>query len=199
MKTKQTVNQPTGLTAKPVTKNAVPATRPNTLQPVLGYTPFTMMRRFTEDMERIFDNFNGFNLMPRFEDFGFPQFEEFNKIEWLPEVEVSEKNGQFLVRADLPGMKKEDIEVEMTDDAIIISGERKLETEEEKEGYFHSERSYGSFYRSIPLPEGFHADKANASFTDGVLEVTVAVPKREPKARKLEIEDKATKTKAKTA
>lgn len=189
---------------------AAPAMRAPAMEPLFGPTPFNMMRRFTDDMERMFDTFNAFGLAPRFETdwfnfpramdlFELPKMAEMEKAAWWPEIEVFEKNGELKVHADLPGLKKEDINVEFTNDALIISGERKNETEEKREGFYHTERNYGSFYRNIPLPEGANFDKANAVFHDGVLEITVAVPKLEPKARKLEITEKAPKTHAKAA
>jgi HSP20 family protein len=181
-------------------KEAIPMRRPADAEPLFGLTPFTMMRRFTDDFERMFDNFNIFNLMPKFEaEFDFPRMTAIEKADWWPEIEVFEKNGELKVHADLPGMKREDIHVEFTDDAMIISGERKLETEEELEGFYHSERNYGSFYRNIPLPAGADIEKAHAVFHNGVLEVAVALPKRELKARKIEVAEKAPKVQAKTA
>ena len=186
---------------------AAPPVKAAAMEPMLGPTPFKLMRRFTDDMERMFDTFN---LMPRFEAdwfnfpraidlFEFPRLAEMEKAAWWPEIEVVEKNGELKIHADLPGMKKEDINVEFTDNGLIISGERKQETEEKREGFYHNERNYGTFYRNIALPEGANPDKANAVFHDGVLEVTVAVPKRELKARKLEITEKAPRAHAKTA
>lgn len=196
----------------------IPVRRTVDIEPQFGVTPFNMMRRLTDDMERFFEDFNNLSVMPRLEtDFGFPRMTEllniprttdllnfprmaeFEKSVWWPEIEVLEKNGELTVRADLPGLRKDDINIELTDGAVVISGERKLETKEEREGYFHSERNYGSFCRSIPLPEGADMNKANAVFHDGVLEVTIAVPKRELKGRKLEIAEKAPKAHAKTA
>ncbi|HKI19597.1 MAG TPA: Hsp20/alpha crystallin family protein, partial [Isosphaeraceae bacterium] len=105
--------------------------------------------------------------------------------------DVIEREGQFVVRADLPGMNKEDVKVEVTEDAITIEGERKNEKKEEREGYYYCECSYGSFYRAIPLPEGAEASRATAEFRNGVLEVTVPAPSRpEPKARRLEVKEK---------
>lgn len=186
---------------------AAPPVKAAAMEPMLGPTPFKLMRRFTDDMERMFDTFN---LMPRFEAdwfnfpraidlFEFPRLAEMEKAAWWPEIEVVEKNGELKIHADLPGMKKEDINVEFTDNGLIISGERKQETEEKREGFYHNERNYGTFYRNIALPEGANPDKANAVFHDGVLEVTVAVPKRELKARKLEITEKAPRAHGKTA
>jgi len=73
-------------------------------------------------------------------------------------------------------LKKEDVNVNVTDQAIILEGQRKTEQEENREGFYHTERSYGSFYRAIPLPEGTITDSAEARFKDGVLEVTLQAP-----------------------
>jgi len=165
-----------------------------------GPTPFHFMRQFTDDMERMFENFSSFRLSPYFErDFAFPAWTEFEMPAWSPQIELTEKNGQFTVHADLPGLKKEDINVEIMDDSLVISGERTNESKEESEGFYRTERSYGSFYRSIPLPEGAITNKATATFRDGVLQITVAVPEREQKGRKLEIAEGGAKSHAKAA
>jgi len=97
-------------------------------------------------------------------------------VEWLPQIEVLEREGQFVVRADLPGLVKDDVKVEVTDDLLTIQGDRKQEKKEEREGYCYSECSYGSFFRSISLPAGAEASKATAEFRDGVLEVAMPAP-----------------------
>jgi HSP20 family protein len=136
----------------------------------------------------MFEDFNRSRFAsPTWFDFELPEFNIPTEALWAPQVEVLEKNGEFKVRADLPGLKKEDIHVEFKDDALMISGERKAENKEEREGYFHSELSYGSFYRRIPLPAGADLDKATAMFKDGVLEIRVAAPKAALRGRKLEI------------
>jgi HSP20 family protein len=112
---------------------------------------------------------------------------------------VLQKNGEFTVRVDLPGLKKDDVKVELTDNLLTVSGERQEEKEEKREGYYRSERSYGSFYRQIPLPEGSKTDTAKAEFTDGVLQITMQAPEREPKARRLEIKEGEEAAKAKAA
>lgn len=152
--------------------------------------PFQMMRRFTKDMERLFEDFHGINF-PRFfrTELAPLQMMEFEKVGWIPQIEVLRQNGTFLVRADLPGMTKEDVMVEVTNDLLTLSGERKDEKEEKHEGYFRSERSYGSFYREIPLPEGAKVENATATFKNGVLEVTMPAPKHEILTRKLEIKE----------
>lgn len=149
--------------------------------------PFQMMRRFTQDMERLFEDFQGFSF-PNFFKTDFSPFRmEFDKVEWVPQIEVLQNNGQFMVRADLPGLTKEDVKVEVTNDLLTLSGERKEEKEEKREGFYRSERSYGSFYRQIPLPEGAKTENAAATFHNGVLEITIPAPKVEPSTRKLEI------------
>ena len=105
-----------------------------------------------------------------------------------PQIETFQRGDQFVVRADLPGLNKEDVNIEITDDAVIIQGERREEHTDDREGYYRSERSYGSFYRAAPLPEGAITETAKANFENGVLEITVQVPPREvSRRRRLEI------------
>ena len=143
-------------------------------------TPFTFMRRFGEEMDRLFGDF-GFDrdwLAPVFGNSGL----------WSPQIEVFERDNELVLRADLPGLTKDDVNVEFSDDGITIEGERKDEQEEKGEGFYRSERSYGKFYRRIPVPEAVKAEDAKATFNNGVLEITMPAPKREPKkARRLEI------------
>jgi HSP20 family protein len=150
--------------------------------------PFGMMRRFTKDMERLFNDFEEFRFSNFFKDFA-PFRMELDRGEWVPRIEVLENNGQLMVRADLPGLTKDDVNVEFTDDMLRISGERQEENEEKREGYYRSERSYGSFYRQLPLPEGARTEEATATFRNGVLEITMPAPKVETLTRKLEIKE----------
>ena len=134
------------------------------------------------------DPFTVFNTMRRrmdhlFDDFGFggigPQL-------WSPQIEMYEKNGKLHVAADLPGLDKKDVKVELNDNVLTIEGERKDEQKDERGGW--SERSYGHFFRSIPLPDGINTESCNATFNNGVLEVTVDMPKQtQPKGKQIEI------------
>lgn len=153
------------------------------------FNPFGMMRRFSNDMERLFEEFAGFRTPQFFGTELTPFRRELDDGEWMPPVEILKKDGQLLVRADLPGMTKDEVKVELTDDLLVLSGERKHEKEEKHEGFYRSERSYGSFYREIPLPEGVKTEKANAVFHNGVLEITMPVTKMESHTRKLEIKE----------
>lgn len=159
--------------------------------------PFQMMRRFTRDMERLFENFQGFGS-PSFFMTDFPPFRmELENVEWIPQIEVLQNNEQFMVRADLPGLTKDSVKVEVTNDLLTISGERKEEKEEKRESFYRSERSYGSFYRQIPLPEGVKTENAAATFHNGVLEITIPAPKVATPTRKLEIKEPAPEKAAK--
>ena len=162
-------------------------------------TPFGFMRRFATDMERLFEEFESSRLPNFFGREFFPFTREFERVDWSPAIEVRQKDGNLIVRTDLPGLKKDEVKVELTDKFLTISGERKEEKEEKREGYYRSERSYGSFYRQVPLPEGAKTDTAMAEFNDGVLQITMQVPEREPMARRLEIKAGPETTKAKAA
>jgi HSP20 family protein len=108
---------------------------------------------------------------------------------WEPNVEVFQRGNELVVRADLPGLNPDDVIVEIAEDAITIRGERREEHNEEHDGFFRTERVYGTFYRVIPLPEGAIAETARAQFNNGVLEVVVQAPPREVnRGRRLEIE-----------
>lgn len=154
--------------------------------------PFGLMREMTSDLDRWFGEpgrqFLRWPLRRRAtEEFG-----------WYPGVDVFEKDNRLVTRIDLPGMKKEDVKVEVSDGQLAISGERKREVEEKEKDFYRCEREYGSFHRSVPLPAGANVDDVKATFTDGVLEVSVPLPARpETKVRKVEIqESKAAKTAA---
>jgi HSP20 family protein len=134
-----------------------------------------------------------------FDDVGFgrswpasPTWRGTTSYGWAPQVDVFQKDNELTIRADLPGLKKEDVSVEVTDDAVTIHGDRRHESEEEREGYYRSERSYGSFYRVVPLPEGAITEQAKAHFRDGVLEITLPVPPA-AKGRRLEITETSKK------
>lgn len=150
----------------------------------LAATPFTFMRRFSEEMDHLFEDFGlGRGWMtPILDKANLPQGI------WSPQVEVLERDNELVVRADLPGLTKDDINVEFSDEGIIIEGERKNEKEEKGEGYYRTERSYGKFYRRIPVPEGVNAENAKATFDHGVLEIIMPATKREPtKVKRIEI------------
>ena len=146
--------------------------------------PFGRVNRLAKEMERRFANFG----MPRGFFFNVPK--EVEEVGWIPEAEFFEKDGRLVVRTDLPGLNKEDVKVEVTTERLIVHGERRHEKEEKNERFVRSERSYGSFYRTFALPEGVNPETAKATFKNGVLEVTLAVPPfAETRTRNVEIND----------
>lgn len=109
--------------------------------------------------------------------------------QWLPEVDISEEKDRILVKADLPGMRQEEIDVEVSDGVLTIKGERKRESETKEGKTYRVERSYGSFLRSFTLPAGVDAAKVNAAYKNGVLEITL--PKlAEAKAKQIKVDVK---------
>ncbi|HKU76728.1 MAG TPA: Hsp20/alpha crystallin family protein [Pyrinomonadaceae bacterium] len=148
--------------------------------PGLITSPFSFMRRFGEGMEQLFADFGIGGLMPR----GFNEL-----AAWTPQIEMFERENELVIRADLPGLKKDDVQIELRDDSVVIQGERQEERKEEREGFYSTERTYGRFYREIPLPEGADTDEATATFRDGVLEITIPRAEGETRGRQLEIQD----------
>ena len=144
---------------------------------VLSFSPFAMMRRLSEEMDRAFSS-----------SFGLARGWGGDQGAWAPAVEVRERNGNLEITAELPGMTKDDVKVQCTEEGIAIEGEKRREHETTEGGYHRSERSYGRFYRMIPLPEGAQTDKAKAEFKNGVLNVQVPVPQQQQqKARQIPI------------
>jgi HSP20 family protein len=146
--------------------------------------PFSLLRRMTSELDRVFEDWP--SLRRRFGD----QVSPTQAIGWSPKIDVFEKDDRLITRVDLPGMKKEDVTVEVADGQLALSGERERESEEKKDNFYRTEREYGSFYRSVPLPEGVKLDEVKATFADGVLEVSVPLPARpEANVRKVQIEE----------
>jgi HSP20 family protein len=150
-------------------------------------SPFTFMRRFMSDMDRLFGDF-GFGAMrpplaPGFERSG-------GAAMWSPQIDISERNGQIMIQADLPGLRQEDIRVNVEDGVLTIAGERSDEHEQNQGGVHRRERSYGSFVRRVALPEGVDADSIKASFENGVLEVSMSAPQRGSQGRQIPVQNK---------
>jgi HSP20 family protein len=155
-----------------------------------GRDPFALMKA---EFDR-FVNEPGWPTL-HWPTFRFGRAEE---TEWNPGIDVFERNHRLVTKIDLPGLKKEDIKVEVNDGYLTISGERRREQEEKREEFYRCEREYGSFYRAVPLPEGVKFEDVKATFADGVLEVSAPLPvKAETTVRKVAVEDPAkTKTAA---
>jgi HSP20 family protein len=155
--------------------------------------PGGWMRQVVRDFDRFFNE----RGLPFFR----PRWREYNEFAWTPELEVFERDNGLVVRLDLPGLTKDDVKIEVIEGNLTIWGERKRETKEERQGWYSSERTYGTFYRAIPLPEGVNAAEIRGTFTNGVLEVIVPAPAKAiaPPSYKVLIEDTTEKNIAKPA
>ena len=136
--------------------------------------PFEGLTRWFDDIDTLFDT-------------GF--FTELPETMWRPAIDVQEKDGKYLVRADLPGMKRKDIHVELRDGYLTLRGERKTEHEENRDNYHRIERTQGTFERTLRVPEGVTEKDIHAKYKDGVLELTIPAPKaEEPKTTEVKID-----------
>jgi HSP20 family protein len=127
---------------------------------------------FTRDVDRLFDAFFGTDR------------EQGRR--WVPPVDLVEAEDHFVLKADLPGLSEDDVSIEVQDGTLTISGERSSEHESEERGWYRIERSFGSFSRSLTLPDGVDADAISAKFDRGVLEVSIPKPE-ERKPRRVQI------------
>jgi len=144
---------------------------------LMTWDPLREVSTMREDMERLFDSMLG--RYPR----------EREQALWAPAVDVEETNDAMVIRAELPGMKREDIKVRVAEDTVTISGERKYEAEQKDRTFHRVERAYGTFQRTIVLPVSVQGDKAAASYKSGVLELVL--PKAERvKAREITVESR---------
>jgi HSP20 family protein len=136
--------------------------------------PFSLLRRVTDEMDNAFTQ-PGSSLAS-------------TETVLLPPIEVSERDGNLVIEAELPGLKPENVKVEITSDAVIIEGEQEERREETRGGVYRTERRYGRFYRSIPLPEGTNVEQARARYENGLLEVRIPIAKPQSDRRQLPIE-----------
>jgi len=143
------------------------------------------MRRFADEMDRMF------------EGLGFPSTHHFGPSGWgeqqrfSPVLDILERDGKLVIRADLPGLSKDNVNVDVSEHSVTIEGERKCEHEDNKEGVYTCERSYGHFHREIPLPEGVKTETAKANFKNGILEVTFDAPDASKNRRRIQIDEEA--------
>jgi HSP20 family protein len=137
----------------------------------------------TEEMDRVF------------QEVGLER-EGNNGLGWSPAIEVFQRDGKYNIRAELAGLEPKDVKVEVENDAVVIQGERKFEQEEKDGGVQRTERQYGLFYRSIPLPEGAKVEQAQAKFHNGILEVTIPVPEQQSNRRTVPVEGESVPSKA---
>jgi HSP20 family protein len=141
---------------------------------LVRWDPVREMNTIQQEMNRLFNTY-----------FDAPSAEGGTR-RWIPPMDLSETDDHFVLRADLPGVPQDDVKIELDSSVLTISGERKAEHEERKEGWHRVERAFGSFSRSLTLPEGVDPEGIEASFNSGVLEVRIPKPE-ERKPRQVSI------------
>lgn len=151
--------------------------------------PFAMMREMSREMDRLMDSFfeRGFGSLVR--GTGALEDDWQARTLWGPRIDVQQRDHAVIVRADLPGVRKEDVQLEVEGDTLVISGERREEREEggDDQDYRLVERSYGNFYRAVPLPQGTNPDAIEAKMRDGVLTITLPLAE-EARPRRIAIQ-----------
>lgn len=152
-----------------IEKTTLPVERPGPLARMMG-SPFSLLEELRSELDRFWE-------IPRFARV------EGEKLTWWPKMDVFRRKGQLVVKADLPGLRKEDVEVAIEEGNLILRGARKEETEVEEGDVYRWERQYGSFFRRLPLTFEVEPEAVQASFKDGVLEVTLPLPKEEKRAK----------------
>jgi HSP20 family protein len=135
---------------------------------LVRWEPVRELSSLQQEMNRLF---NGF--------FDTPRAAGGNGVaRFIPAMDLVETDDHFVLRADLPGLREADVKIELEDNVLSISGERKSDHEERKDGYYRIERSFGAFSRSLTLPEGVNAEAIEAGFENGVLEVKIPKPEQ---------------------
>ena len=140
---------------------------------LVRFEPAREVDSLQSDMNRLFDSF-------------FGRRSGNGDRRWMPAMDLIETEDHLVLRADLPGLSEDDVDIEIKDNVLTVSGERKTESEDKGEGYHRVERAFGSFARSLTLPQGIKADDVEARFDNGVLEVRIPKPE-ERKPQRVQI------------
>jgi HSP20 family protein len=143
---------------------------------IVRWEPFRELSSLQTEMNRLFNA--AFDTSPGGNGGGTRR--------WAPAMDLLETDDHFVLRADLPGMSHDDVNIELEDNVLTVSGERKAEHEDKREGYYRVERAFGQFSRALTLPKGVDGESVTASFDNGVLEVRIPKPE-ERKPRKITI------------
>ena len=149
----------------------------------IGFGPFALIRRMQEDIDRLLSTALGQTQR---------ETEAPTTGETMPALETVQRGNEFVIRLDLPGVDADTVDVEISEDAVTVRGERRIEREDERDGVYISEVAYGSFERVIPLPPGAVVENATARLVNGVLEVVVPAPAQEAqRGRRLDVQRSA--------
>jgi len=152
----------------------------STWNPFVATSPFAMMRRMFDDMDRMLDT----------DMFGDVDWRA-RESTWAPRVEITQHGDNLVVRADLPGISQDEINLSTEDNALVIEGERTVPSEEQQADVWCSECPYGRFRRVVALPEGVDPEKAEARYQQGVLEISMPFPATGARGRRIEIQTSA--------
>ena len=142
--------------------------------------PLSGLSELHQALDRLFDR----NFLDWEKD--FPAME---MTQWVPKIDIKDKNNQYLIRADVPGVNPKDIDISLENGTLILKGHKETETKEEKENFMRIERSSGSFYRALNLPEAGDASKITAKSKNGVLEIIVPKNNNKPTTNKIKIQE----------
>jgi HSP20 family protein len=140
---------------------------------LVRWEPMRELNTLQTEMNRLFNSF-------------FDEGGDGERRRWAPAVDLFEREDTLVLKADLPGMTEDDVQIEVRENVLTVAGDRKAEHEEKRNGYYRVERSFGHFSRSLQLPDGVDAGRIEAKFENGVLEVTIPKPE-ERKPRRIEI------------
>ncbi|HEY2898908.1 MAG TPA: Hsp20/alpha crystallin family protein [Gemmatimonadaceae bacterium] len=169
-------------------------TNPGLMASAFMSDPFAFAQAMSQEMDRLFDTFGGTSeggraLSTSGSSRRLQQQGGRGQSYWAPQMEVFQRGHEMVVRADLPGISPDDVQIDVEDGVLTISGERRNTNEDRQEGFYRSERSYGTFARSIALPEGVDEDQVNARYEHGVLEVMVPMPQQQrQRGRRVQIQ-----------
>jgi HSP20 family protein len=167
-------------------------TNPGLMASAFMSDPFAFAQVMSQEMDRLFDTFGGAGQGGRnlsTQGGGRSPQQGGRQSYWAPQMEVFQRGNEMVVRADVPGLSPDDVQIDVEDGVLTISGERRQSNEDKQEGFYRSERSYGTFARSIALPEGVDEEQVNARYEHGVLEVTVPIPQQQrQRGRRVQIQ-----------
>jgi len=160
------------------------------IRPAAGASgPFSLMRRFSDDVDRLFNGAWGADPFRLADWPGRLGLDELGEATFWPEIEVQHVGDKLAVQVDVPGVKKEDISIEVRGNDLCISGERRSESERTEDRHYRTERSYGSFCRTVRLPDGAKPDTASATFENGVVKIEMEAAAAQTHGRKIEVRE----------
>lgn len=177
-------NRQTGLARRGGNSTLPPSLWSDPLETFIN--PFSLLRRMQNELSQAFTSDS--NLSRRTGGETQAAGDSLTNVMWVPAIEVAMQDNNFVISAEVPGVPDEDIRVQVTDDSVIIQGERQVEREEDRGAIRRTERAYGQFYRVIPIPDGADPEQARAEIQNGVLRVTVPISQSRSNTREIPVQ-----------